>query len=101
MVYDINTKIGQGFTVGIVGSFRLARHFDFRFTPSFSFGSRHITYTLVSLQEDPIEGVTNEKNFPDVITSDTHTTFVEFPFHIKYKSFKKYNDANTTCPILK
>ena len=22
-------------------------------------------------------------------------------FHIKYKSFKKYTDANTTCPNLK
>lgn len=93
MVYDINTKIGQGFTVGMVGSVRLARHFDFRFTPSLSFGSRHITYTLVSLQEDPIEGVPNEKKFPVNIKSDTHTTFVEFPFHIKYKSKRNYNSA--------
>lgn len=92
-VYDINTQIGHGFTVGIVGNLRLARHFDFRFTPSLSFGSRHITYTLVSLQEDPIEGVTSEKNFPDVIKSDTQSTFVEFPLHIKYKSKRNYNSA--------
>ena len=90
-VYDINTQIGHGFTVGIVGNLRLARHFDFRFTPSLSFGNRHITYTLISLQEDPIEGVKNEKNFPDVIKSDTHSTFVELPLHIKYKSKRNYN----------
>lgn len=88
-VYDINTQIGHGFTVGIVGNLRLARHFDFRFTPSGSFGSRHITYTLISLQEDSIEGV----NFPDVIKSDIHSTFLEFPLHIKYKSKRNYNSA--------
>ena len=90
-VYDINTHLTHGFTVGIVGNLRLAQYFDLRFIPSLSFGERKITYNIVSLQEDLVEGITNE--VPKTISSTTHSTFVEFPLQIKYKSKRNYNSA--------
>ena len=90
-VYDINTHITHGFTVGIVGNLRLAQYLDLRFIPSLSFGERKISYTIVSLQEDLMDG--SIKEVEKTISSDTHSTFVEFPIHIKYKSKRNYNTA--------
>lgn len=90
-VYDINTQMTHGFTVGIVGNLRLSKYFDLRLIPSLSFGERKITYNIVSLQENPIEGNINEIH--KEITSTTHSTFVEFPLHIKYRSKRNYNTA--------
>lgn len=90
-VYDINTQMTHGFTVGIVGNLRLSKYFDLRLIPSLSFGERKITYYIVSLQENPIEGNINEIHKD--ITSTTHSTFVEFPLHIKYRSKRNYNTA--------
>ena len=81
----------HGFTVGIVGNLRLAKYFDLRFIPSLSFGERKIIYSIVSLQEDPIEGTINEVN--KIISSTTHSTFVEFPLHVKYRSKRSHNTA--------
>lgn len=33
-----------GFTVGVLGEFRLSRHFQFRVAPTMYFGTRHITF---------------------------------------------------------
>ena len=90
-VNDINTRITHGFTVGIVGNLRLAQYLDLRFIPSLSFGERKITYTIVSMQQDLMDGSINEVE--KTISSDTHSTFVEFPLHIKYKSKRNYNTA--------
>lgn len=90
-VTDINTHLTHGFTVGIVGNLRLAKYFDLRFIPSLSFGERKITYDIISLQEDPIEGIVN--HVPQSISSTTHSTFVEFPLQVKYKSKRNYNSA--------
>lgn len=90
-VNDITTHLTHGFTVGIVGNLRLAKYFDLRLIPSLSFGERRITYNIVSLQEDPIDpNITNE--VAKTITSTTHSTFVEFPLHIKYRS-KRFNNS--------
>lgn len=90
-VNDITPHLTHGFTVGIVGNLRLAKYFDLRLIPSLSFGERRITYNIVSLQEDPIDpNITNE--VAKTITSTTHSTFVEFPLHIKYRS-KRFNNS--------
>ena len=89
-VYDINPQMTHGFTVGIVGNLRLAKHFDLRLIPTLSFGERKIIYQIASLQGDPLG-----ENFTEItksITSTTHSTFVEFPLQIKCKS-KRYNNS--------
>ncbi len=90
-VLDINPQLTHGFTVGIVGNLRLAKYFDLRLIPSLSFGERKITYQIVSLQEDPISGAIKEVAYRD-IRSTTHSTFIEFPLQIKYRS-KRYNNS--------
>lgn len=90
IVTDINPQMTHGFSVGIVGNLRLAKYFDLRLIPTLSFGERRIMYKIVSLQEDPINGSITEvtKN----INSTTHSTFIEFPLQVKYRS-KRYNNS--------
>lgn len=90
-VTDINPQMTHGFSVGIVGNLRLAKYFDLRLIPTLSFGERRIMYKIVSLQEDPINGSTKEvtKN----INSTTHSTFIEFPLQVKYRSKRHNNSA--------
>lgn len=90
-VTDISPQMTHGFTVGIVGNLRLAKHFDLRLIPSLSFGERKIVYQIVSLQKDPINEMVTEVQ--KTINSTTHSTFVEFPLQIKYKSKRFYNSA--------
>ncbi len=89
-VYDINPQMTHGFTVGIVGNLRLAKYFDLRFLPSLSFGERKIIYQIASLQGDPLSEDFIE--VPKSITSTTHSTFVEFPLQVKYRS-KRFNNS--------
>lgn len=90
-VYDINPQMTHGFTVGIVGNLRLANHFDLRLIPSLSFGERKIIYQIMSLQKDLVSDEITE--VPRSITSTTHSTFVEFPLQVKFKSKRFYNSA--------
>lgn len=90
-VYDINPQMTHGFTVGIVGNLRLANHFDLRLIPSLSFGERKIIYQIMSLQKDLVSDEITE--VPRSITSTTHSTFVEFPLQVKFRSKRFYNSA--------
>lgn len=83
-VYNIETQLTPGFTVGILGSKRLGRYFDLRFIPSLSFSERRMHYYIA------VKGV--DGNFDmKAITKSIGTTFVEFPLNIKYRS-KRYNN---------
>ena len=96
IVNDISGQMTHGITIGVVGNLRLSKYFDLRFIPSGSFGERKLTYNITSIQEDPVSGEIT-KETPYTINSSTHSTFVEFPLHIKYKS-KRYN--NTAAYII-
>lgn len=69
---------GPGFNLGIVSNLKIGQYFDFRFLPTLSFSERNISYEStqrgVRIPERRIESV-----------------FVEFPFHVRYKS-APYND---------
>ena len=83
-VYNVETQLTPGFTVGIIGSKRLGRYFDLRFMPSLSFSERRMNYYL-AIQDN--NGTIDMKSF----TKSIGTTFVEFPLNIKYRS-KRYNN---------
>jgi len=72
-----------GFTIGIVSNLRLSDNFDLRFVPSLSFGERDLNYVI------------NSSFFGDTsilhIDKKLQSTFVEFPFNIKYKG-SRYNN---------
>ena len=85
-VYNVESNIMPGFTVGIIGSKRLGRYFDLRLTPSLSFADRNITYTIA------IKDNSGNMRFDTISNKPIFTTFVEFPLHLKYRS-KRFNNV--------
>jgi hypothetical protein len=73
----INSIIGPGITVGIIGNLKIGDYFDFRLLPSFSFASKTINYSSALGQE--------------VLVSQYDQTLFEMPFLIRYKS-QPYKD---------
>ena len=84
-IYSVETEPTPGFTVGIIGSKRLGRYFDLRFSPSLSFSERKLIYKIYEIK------TSNGLKEPIDIERSIFTTFVEFPWHLKYRS-KRYNN---------
>lgn len=82
-LYGIQHKPYYGFTIGIVSNLRLTDYLDLRFIPSLSFGERDIEYTILAYND-------NEENIYN-IKEKTQSTFVEFPFHLKYRGSRMNN----------
>jgi hypothetical protein len=83
-LYNVEAKPTLGFVIGIVGNLRLGEHFDFRLTPSLTFGERYLDYTLKCYNDSPNpEMLEVQKNI--------QSTFVEFPLWIKYKGNRIQN----------
>lgn len=72
-----------GFTIGIVSNLRISDNWDIRFVPSLSFGERDINY-VISTSFDGEVGVTD-------VDKKIQSTFVEFPFNLKFKG-SRYNN---------
>jgi len=83
-LYNVEAKPTLGFVIGIVGNLRLGEHFDFRLTPSLTFGERDLDYTLKSYSNG---------SQPEIleVQKNIQSTFVEFPFWIKYKGNRIHN----------
>lgn len=88
--YNAEPLSSHGFTVGIVGNLRLAKYFDLRLVPSLSFGERKMLYSLHTTN-DLGNGEIEHKNYD--ITKSIHSTFVEIPLQVKYKSKRLNNVA--------
>lgn len=69
---------GPGFNLGIVSNLKVGDYFDFRFLPTLSFAERNISYTA-------------PKDIREPYNRRVESVFVEFPFHVRYKS-APYND---------
>jgi hypothetical protein len=82
-IYSILSEPTLGFTVGIVTNLRLNNSLDLRFIPSLAFGERNLDYRFMRFKDGDSLLVDVRKNVP--------STFVEFPFHIKYKSRRLNN----------
>ncbi len=83
-VYGIEALPRLGFSVGIVGDKRIGEYFNLRLIPSLSFGSRELLYDtrVFTKSGDTLQRVLNQK---------INSTFVEFPFYLKYKSKRVHN----------
>lgn len=88
-VSEITPMMTHGFSVGIVGNLRITKHLDLRLIPTLSFGERKIIYNIVSTSV--VDNTGNYKIYK--LTSDTHSTFVEFPLHVKIKSNRNNNTS--------
>lgn len=83
MLYSVEHEPVLGFTVGIVSNLRLGEYLDLRFIPSLSFGERYLDYRILKFRN-------GEQTLID-IRKDMQSTFVDLPFHIKYKSKRQGN----------
>ncbi len=89
MVQAISCEPGYGFTVSILGDLRVGDHFNFRFIPSFMYGSRQIKYTLAKYNMDPTE--MKIKMTSETTLKDIPSTYINFPLEFKFKA-KRYNN---------
>jgi hypothetical protein len=74
-VYTATAQSVAGLNLGIITDIRIGDHFNFRFIPSLSFVQRNLVYHLFysdTLDED--------------ITKKIESTYLEFPFDLKFKS---------------
>ncbi|MCF8233260.1 MAG: PorT family protein [Bacteroidales bacterium] len=88
-LYALSPQPTVGFTIGIVSDLRMGKYFNLRFVPSLAFGERYLNYSILQYDFDEQNQqltttlVDIQKNVP--------STFVEFPFHIKYRSKRMNN----------
>ena len=65
-----------GFSVGVLGEWRLSDHFSLRFTPQMHFGAKHLTFLNTKLVD--AEGK------PFTQTQDLKNTYVSLPIDLKF-----------------
>src|SRR5687768_11754019 len=76
-VYSITPRTTSGLNLGIISNLKLGEHFDLRFIPALSFTQRNLEYAMVY----------TDSNFKDeTITKQVESTYLEFPFLLKFKS---------------
>ena len=86
MLLGVNSDPVYGFNIGIVGDMRLGKYFNLRFTPTLTFGERYLNYSILAYKFGTPTIVDVRKN--------VSSTFVDFPFMLKYKSKRHMNFAS-------
>ncbi len=90
--YPEVSTLTPGFNINIVSNFRLGNHFDFRMLPGVAFGQRRIDYYVVEGDRLPGQRGWDSRNEPQLVSSqDMESSFIEFPFILKYKSVRINN----------
>lgn len=79
-IYSVLGTAKPIFGANIVGNLKLNDHFDLRFIPGISFGQRNLQYIV----SKPDTGF----YYHDM---KIESTFLEFPFYIKYRAIRKNN----------
>ena len=75
-VYEMYSTSSPGYSIGIVSNLRLGKYFDLRFIPTFSSTVRRLTFDMVN----PLSGERFINEY------QIESSFIQFPFEIKYKS---------------
>ncbi len=90
-VYGLESVPRMGFTISIISNLRIGKYFDLRFIPSLAFGERVFLYSMnlnyassPTLEEPDISRV-------EIMKKPVTTTYLEFPFYIKYKAMRLKN----------
>ncbi len=74
-IYIIEPQAVMGLNLGIVSNLRLSEYFDLRFIPTLSFAQRNLEYTFLY-----------PGSSGDFITKNIESSYLEFPFLLKFKS---------------
>ena len=81
-IKSVESNLGPGFSVGVIGDLRLGDYFNLRFLPTLTLGAyKTIEYVMVD---------DNNNTFIEV-SKDRGAVFLEWPLHVKYRS-KRYNN---------
>lgn len=83
-LFSIESNPTFGFVIGIVGDLKIGQYFNFRFTPSLTFGERDIEYGIMSYQDAALPQLL-------IARKNVQSTFVEFPFMMKFKGSRINN----------
>lgn len=76
-VYAIVPRPTTGLNLGIISDLRIGYHFDLRFIPALAFTQRNLEYSMIY----------TDSNFSnETITKKVESTYLEFPFDLKFKS---------------
>jgi hypothetical protein len=76
-IYSIVPRGTSGLNLGIISNLKLGEHFDLRFIPALAFTQRNLEYSMVY----------TDSNFSrETITKQVESTYLEFPFYLKFKS---------------
>jgi len=79
-LYGIESKSQPGFTLLLISDLRLSNHLNLRFTPGISYTQRDMHFRLY----DPVTGYYER-------SKTVESTFIEFPFYLKFKSVRLGN----------
>jgi len=79
-LYSVEYIPTLGFAVGIVSNMRINRHFDLRFVPQLSFGSRDLVYDYMVFETSTDDGTLLQDKIK------ISSTYMDFPLVIKFKS---------------
>lgn len=79
----IQSRYTTGFHLGLVANFRLNDNLDFRFTPDVNFADRSLAYGYQTL--------TTSGHYTNPIIKTISSTYLDFPFLLKFKSDRKAN----------
>jgi len=74
--YSVRTRVAPGYSIHIISNIRLGAHWDFRFNPGFA-------STVRTLEFDVVNPFTEQRG---TATREITSSFLEFPFHFKFKS---------------
>jgi hypothetical protein len=74
--YNVRTSTSPGYSIYIISNLRLSDHWDFRFNPGFA-------STVRTLDFDVVNPFTQRR---ESVSRDIESSFLEFPFHFKFKS---------------
>lgn len=81
-IRSVESNMGPGFSVGVIGDLRLSDYFNLRFLPTLTLGAfKTIEYVMVD----------NNDNIFIEESKDRGAVFFEWPLHVKYRS-KRYNN---------
>lgn len=75
-VYTFDVVPGKGYAIGIVSDLRLTKRLNLRFIPSLSYVQRGLDYQMYRPSQDTTI----------VVSRTVESTFIDFPFTLKFKS---------------
>lgn len=92
VLHSVLPSPSVGFTIGLVGSYRLANNLNLRFTPSLLFGDRNLIYSFAKITSTGTEPFKIDST-DDIISikSNMPNTLIELPLILRYNGERIQN----------